>query len=243
MEIKITNTILSIPPHISSRWEFIQSLRVQEGKLIITLKDGSSCPIPSLTQEEISTIFSAFASNAHSLEEDEKKKEDLLKKDLSQLVDGIKRGFSDFMNLISKQGGSPLGFAKALEHDPSNAHLAPLPPEAKKRVEMLLQIVPEDEILSMHEPVPHCNCMYCQVQRLLREALFKKKHLIEDEGEPVEESELKFTEWDVESLGDNLYIVRSKLNPQEEYRVFLGEPLGCTCGKANCEHIIAVLRS
>ena len=238
MDIKITKHLLSIPPYVSSRWEFIQSLRVQEQRLIVTLKDGSSCTVPSLSQEELSQIFIAFSSYAQQPEGEE-----VFKKDISQLVEGMKKGFSEFVNMITKASGQALGFAKSLEHDPSNAHLPPLPPEARKRVEMLLQIVPEDEILAMHEPIADCHCMYCQVQRLLREAISRKKHPTEEEEEPVDESELKFTEWTVEPLADKLYSVRNKLNPQEEYRVFLGEPLGCTCGKANCEHIIAVLRS
>lgn len=241
--MKITPFLLSIPPHVSARWEYIQSLRVQENVLIVTLKDGSSCAIPGLTQEELSQIFTAFSSYAQQPEREESKHDEILKKDLSQLFEGIKKGFSDFVQAFAKTGVHSLSFAKSLEHDPANAHLAPLLPDAKRRVEMLLQIVPEEEILSMPEPVQDCNCMYCQVQRLLREALFKKKHLGEEMGEPVDESELTFTEWTVEPLSDKLYAVRNKLNPQEEYRVFLGEPLGCTCGKANCEHILAVLRS
>ena len=31
------------------------------------------------------------------------------------------------------------------------------------------------------------------------------------------------------------------LDPNEHYNVFLGTPLGCTCGEKDCEHIRAVL--
>lgn len=240
--IKITSQILSIPPYLSTRWDYIQSIRVQEKALLISLQSGPPCSIPGLTEEEISQIFSSFALYAQPTKE-EHKVDDTFKKDISQLVEGVKKGFAEFLHILAKSGGQSAGFAKALEHDPSNANLPPLPPEAIGRVEMLLQIVPEEDILAMPEPVAHCNCMYCQVQRLLRNALAEKKGHIENEGEPVDESELKFNEWIVEPLEDKMYSVRNKLNPQEEYKVFLGEPLGCTCGKANCEHIIAVLRS
>lgn len=240
--MKITSQILSIPPFLSTRWDYIQSIRVQEKSLLITLQSGPPCSIPGLTDEQISQIFSSFALYAQPHKE-EQKTDEILKKDLTQLVEGVKKGFNEFVSLLSKLGGQSGSFAKALEHDPSNAHLPPLPPEAIGRVEMLLQIVPEEDILSMPEPVAHCNCMYCQVQRLLRTALLKRKKFPENEGEPVDENELKFNEWIVEPGEDKVYIVRNKLNPHEEYKVFLGEPLGCTCGKANCEHIIAVLRS
>lgn len=240
--MKITSQILSIPPYLSTRWDYIQSLRVQDKALLVTLQSGPPCSIPGLTEEEISQIFTGFATYAHHPKE-ETKSDELLKKDLSQLVEGVKKGVSEFVSLLSKLGGHSLGFAKALEHDPANAHLPPLPPEIVGRIEMLLQIVSEEDILAMPEPESDCNCMYCQVQRILRTALEKKKERGENEEEPVDESELKFNEWTVEQSEDKIYIVRNKLNPQEEYRVFLGEPLGCTCGKANCEHIIAVLRS
>ena len=240
--MKITPSVLSIPPYFSARWEFIQSLRVQDKQLIITLQDGSSSSVPGLTEEELSQIFGAFVTYSDQLKE-APKTEDLLKKDLTQLVEGVKKGFSEFLNVLTKTTGQGAGFAKALEHDPANANLPPLPQEASQRVEMLLQIIPEEDILAMPEPVPHCNCMYCQVQRLLRETISRRKEIGENEGEPVDESELKFNEWIVDPIGDKLYSVKNKLNLQEEYRVFLGEPLGCTCGKPNCEHIIAVLRS
>lgn len=240
--MKITSFLLSLPPYFSARWEFIQSIRMQENVLIVTLKDGSSSTIPHLSNDEISQIFHSFALYAEA-PPTITTQENPLKRDISQLVEGVKKGFSDFVHILSKSGGNALGFAKALEHDPSNANMPPLPPEAIQKIEMLLQIVPEEDIMAMQAPIDHCMCMYCQVQRLLRQALFKKKEIGENEGEPVDENELKFNEWIVSPVSDKLYSVRNKLDPEEEYRVFLGEPLGCTCGKANCEHIIAVLRS
>jgi hypothetical protein len=33
------------------------------------------------------------------------------------------------------------------------------------------------------------------------------------------------------------------LDHKEHYNVFLGDPIGCSCGNNNCEHIQAVLKS
>lgn len=64
--------------------------------------------------------------------------------------------------------------------------------------------------------------------------------------EPEEEvplEDLQFREWDIEEKGAGLYLVKNPLEPSEEYRVFLGESPGCTCGQKGCEHLHAVLRS
>ena len=44
-------------------------------------------------------------------------------------------------------------------------------------------------------------------------------------------------------MNDKLFTVINKLDQQEKYNVFLGEPVGCTCGKQGCEHMLAVLKS
>ena len=66
------------------------------------------------------------------------------------------------------------------------------------------------------------------------------KHAFKEE---ISEEDLRFREWDIEQKGENLYLVRNPLNQKEEYNVFLGNPVGCTCGKDNCEHIRTVLNS
>ncbi|NGX33463.1 MAG: hypothetical protein K1060chlam4_01531, partial [Candidatus Anoxychlamydiales bacterium] len=40
-----------------------------------------------------------------------------------------------------------------------------------------------------------------------------------------------------------LYRVTNPLDENEHYSVFLKDPIGCTCGKKNCEHVKAVLNS
>ena len=61
--------------------------------------------------------------------------------------------------------------------------------------------------------------------------------------EIVSDAELHFREWDIKQLEKQLYNVTNPLDTTEHYQVFLGTPLGCTCGKTNCEHIRAVLNS
>ena len=48
---------------------------------------------------------------------------------------------------------------------------------------------------------------------------------------------------EITQTGDKLFTVVNKLDPQENYHVYLGHPVGCTCGKQGCEHILVVLKS
>ncbi len=239
--MKISTKIFSIPPFISTRWEYVVSLRVAEDMLIVTLKDGTACSIPHLPKETIDQIF---AYHAESIETANHQKDDI-----GQLMEGMRSGFKELVNMLSKLGANALSsLGKALEHDPNNANLPQLPPDMVKKVKMLLNIIPREDIMAMPEGEPGCHCMYCQINRILREAILTQETntpdiLAEEETEAVEEKDLEFSEWIVEPIQDKLYKVTNKLDTQEEYRVFLGDPIGCTCGRPHCEHVLAVLKS
>lgn len=239
--MKITSKIFSVPPYISTRWEYVASIRAADDLLIVTLKDGTVCSIPHLQKEAIDQIFSYHAESAEASNHQ--------REDLAQLLEGMRSGFKELVSMLSKLGANALSsIGKALEHDPNNANLPQLPPDMVKKVQMLLNIIPQEDILAMPEGEPGCHCMYCQINRILREAILKQQMsapdiLAEEEAEKVEEKDLEFSEWIVEPIKDKLYKVTNKLDPQEEYRVFLGDPIGCTCGKPHCEHVLAVLKS
>jgi hypothetical protein len=240
--MKITAKILSIPPYISTQWEYVTSIRLVDTILIVALKDGSSCSIPNLPQNVIDEVFTYHSA---SLEEANHQKEEL-----TTVLEGVKTGFTDLFTTLGKLGATTMGsIGKSLEHDPKNTHLPPIPPEMEEKVRLLLNIIPEEDVLAMPEAVPGCNCMYCQINRILRQAVLERHPeekpdiLPDQETKQPEDKELEFSEWVVESLADKMYKVTNKLDPKEEYRVFLGNPIGCTCGKQHCEHILAVLRS
>jgi hypothetical protein len=64
-----------------------------------------------------------------------------------------------------------------------------------------------------------------------------------EEIEEVSDEDLKFRDWEIKQTAEQLYTVTNPLDANEHYNVFLGSPLGCTCGDKNCEHIRAVLTS
>lgn len=237
--MKITPKIFSVPPYISTRWEFILSLRVKEHDLLVTLKDGIVCTVPNLPQETIDQIFEFHVNSEEAVDQE--------RENLQPLLESMRSGFKELMQMLSKLGANAIGsIGKALEHDPNNAKLPDLPSDMVKKVQMLLNIIPKNDILAMPVGIEGCHCMYCQINRILRRAISNEENGTPDvmaDSEPVEEKELQFSEWVVESTGEKLYKVSNKFNHSEEYRVFLGDPIGCTCGKPHCEHVLAVLRS
>ena len=72
--------------------------------------------------------------------------------------------------------------------------------------------------------------------------IYKKKQT-EEPLEEVTDEDLKFRTWDIKQPGKKLYLVTNPLDNNENYNVFLGKPVGCTCGQKYCEHIKAVLNS
>ena len=239
--MKITPKIFSIPPYLSTSWENVASLRVSEDLLMVTLKDGAICIIPNLPKEIIAQIFT---HHAESIESKSPQKENV-----AVLVEGMHTGFKDLIAMLTKVGSNAItSLGKALEHDPRNAHLPPLPPEMVEKVKLLINIIPKEDVLAMPEAENNCNCMYCQINRILRQTLLieeapKPDLIAEEPAEHIEEKDLEFSEWIIEPISEKLYRVTNKLDPKEEYRVFLGDPIGCTCGKPHCEHVLAVLRS
>ena len=143
-------------------------------------------------------------------------------------------------------GTSIDGIGNIMQHNPNQADAEDLPPEILEKIGAIAKIIsPTDEFL-MPKAVHGCNCFFCQIARTLHP---DSSHISDpsltfaDEEAIDTEKELKFQEWDVQETGNKLYSVLNRLDHHEVYQVYLGEPIGCTCGKQRCEHILAVLKS
>lgn len=214
--MKITPKILSIPPYISTFWENILTLQAQEGILLITLKSGAVIKIPNLSAEAISQIFTAHAG-------------------LSE-TPFLPRKESFSFSLPFKADGDLIeAFGPGTQHNPEQASLPPLPPSVLKKIAALATSFGMETINNLPKSEPGCNCIYCQVMNAIHVG-----DLIEEE---VSEEDLRFLNWEVKQTGDQLYIVTNPIDLNEHYSVYLGEPIGCTCGIKNCEHIRAVLNT
>lgn len=221
--MKITNKILSLPPYISTAWKNIFSLQVEsrEGDytLLVELATGSRTFIPHLDRAAIDKIF---ACHAEYLEEESGQKK------LSSFA------FPLPLNLPGLEG-----LTGVLQHNPQQADSPELPPELLEKVSQMAKSMGIEDGSLLSKPEPHCNCPHCQIMR----ALSNEKGGEQATEEEVSDEDLKFRIWDIAQSTDKLYIVTNPLDNKEHYNVFLGEPLGCTCGQKNCEHIQAVLKS
>ncbi|CCB86658.1 MULTISPECIES: hypothetical protein [Parachlamydia] len=238
--MKITDKILSIPPHISTTWANISSLQMKGLLLVVTLMGGESVNIPGLSLEIIEKIFSTHAT---FLEQ-----ETLAPSSTSHLLSS--KGTVSEIELPFRMGFSTLdGIGTALQHNPAHADAPDLPEEILGKIGAIAKIISPETEGDIPKPEPHCNCMHCQIARTIHQNLTDEEDYEEIENieenavEDVSEEDLRFSDWDITQTGDKLFSVVKRLDPAEKYSVYLGHPVGCTCGHTGCEHILAVLKS
>jgi len=233
--MKINDKILSIPPYISTSWSYVKSLQMKGPFLVITLMGGESINIPNLKEDIIEQIFS---THAEFLEKPLTKPTDI-SSDFQQSM------FSSESDMPFKLGiGSIDGIGNPLVHNPTQKDAPNIPKQILHKIAAIAKIISPEELSSMPKAEPHCNCLHCQIVRTINTAIEPEMNHEEtlEEGS-VKEEDLIFQQWDVTQTGDNLFNVINKLDNQEKYSVYLGQPIGCTCGKSRCEHIVAVLKS
>jgi hypothetical protein len=207
--MKITTTILSIPPYLSTTWKNISSLHVKQigtsNTLIVILQNRVQVEVPHLDAAAIDEIF-----EAHARASEESSPKNPLSPNL------------------------PIRPEETMQHNPEQANMPPLPPEILNKLGAVARALGFEDTSILPQAEPHCNCVYCQVVRSLHP---------EAPVEDVLNEELTFRDWEIKQSGEKLYEVTNPLDQNEKYNVFLGTPIGCTCGEKNCEHIRSVLNS
>ena len=233
MKIKMNDKVISIPPYVSTSWSNVQSLHVKEGGvLVFSLIDGTKVEIPALSEDIIQSIFDMHVKVSGGGNQVQ-----------NQIQKGnVTRGRAA-INIplgLDIEGMENLG--SMMQHNPQNSNSPDLPPEVLRKVAGIANVIGDDEMGGVPQPEHGCNCFYCQVVRAIHSGIGDLRE-DEIEEEEVSDDELTFRDWEIKQLKDNLYEVINPLDPNEKYQVYLGEPLGCTCGNKNCEHIKAVLES
>jgi hypothetical protein len=231
--MRINHKILSIPPYISTSWKNVAALQVESKQslpiLIIDLHNGKRIEVPNL---EFSVIEAIFHAHAKSIEHESK----------NLPMEGTSSAEQNMLNFPLKISmGGMEGFGSLLQHNPQQADAPILPPEILTRIADLTKTIGLDGAI-LPEMEPHCNCIHCQITRVMQneEERSKQDASIDEE---VTAEDLKFRTWDIHQAGDKLFIVCNPLDEKEKYNVYLGNPVGCTCGEDSCEHILAVLKS
>ena len=230
--MQISKKVLSIPPYISVSWGDVSSLRIENEELLVSLREGTVIRVPNLTPTQLSEIFAAHSQHLEA------------QNDAPELPP------SPFSSPFPGGGqviGFPLRFGPdgmegldaAMSHDPSQANAPDLPPEILEKIAGISSVLGVENVASLPVPEANCNCFHCQIARAVQAT--EEEELVVDEE--VSDEELTFREWDIEQTDDNLFTVTNPLDGTEKYSVYLGEPIGCTCGEKNCCHIKAVLQS
>jgi hypothetical protein len=189
-----------------------------QSTLIALLVNGTEIEIPNLSAVALEEIFDAHAK---SVEE-----ETFVQKNPFNL------------SLPFKMGDSSHFLSSSLEHSPEQADAPLIKPEILRKIVALTKAFGMTDLTFLSPSEPHCNCTYCQLARAMNGDTTQM-----DDMEEISDDDLKFRDWEIAQTEANLYSVTNPLDPSEHYSVFLGEPLGCTCGSKNCEHIKAVLKS
>jgi hypothetical protein len=206
--------------------------------LAITLTNESVVKIPKLDESVIEEIFSYHEKSLEgNFSEPMKPPQPTTTVGANPLTMSLPFKLSDMESIsnIGTVGG-------LLQHSQEQANFPNLPQEFITKINSVSKALGLDHQLeNVAKPEPHCNCPYCQIARALHEQ--EPTSIACPKEEAVHADELKFREWDIQETDRNLYEVINPLDPSEHYQVFLGKPIGCTCGLKNCEHIKAVLNS
>lgn len=248
--MKINQKILSIPPYISTTWKNIGSLHVENphgtALLIITLLSGTKITIPGLHPNAVEEIFN---THAKILEQEEKPNP---AKSFSapplNLVSSQEQIISFGFPLKGPQPSFEMGdFGSLLQHNPELAESPDMPQELISKIIYLSKTIGIEDITAIPKAEPDCNCTHCQIARALHKGLTPCEETALEEStqeeEIVSDEDLKFKTWEISQTGEKLFLVANPLDDKEHYSVYLGEPVGCTCGEKHCEHIRAVLSS
>lgn len=237
--MKINEKVLNLPPYLSTTWFHVAALHMKGNLLVVSLTDGNTVTIPGLPKD---IVDSAFRYHALFLENEE----------IQTTSPSIRNQNPENELLFNGQSGSTIRFAigpmgelgQMMQHNPAQANAPDLPSEILQKVSALAKMIaPEDETV-LPKPEPSCNCFHCQIARAINHSAREEE--IEpslEHEEVVHDEELQFQQWTITQTGEKLFSVTSRLDESEKYHVYLGHPVGCTCGQDGCEHILAVLKS
>lgn len=226
--MKYNEKILSLPPYLSTDWKNVDTLAINEnGNLLVILKNKTKIEIPNLSKDEIINIFDAHAKFIETKSNETN----------SNQISPEKMKL-DIPFKIGEGGLESIG--SAMQHNPAQSNAPDLPPDVLNKIAAVSKALGIENSEVLPKPEPHCNCFHCQIAKAMQ---INTKYNEENLEEEVSDDDLKFRDWDIKQIDDKLYEIINPLNEKEKYQVYLGNPIGCTCGQKNCEHLKAVLNS
>lgn len=246
MKVKIDEKIICIPPYISTTWDQVSFLQSSEdpetGLLMLTihLTEGKTVCIPNADSSLIDIAFSTHVKYLESKTiQTQPGEAGKTMGSLLQHLTGLSPDQLTHMPIrfgISGLEGMP--GMEALQHNSAYANAPDMPAEVLDKISGMIKMLSNGETSAFPKPESHCNCPHCQVARSVHDSQREADSPLD---QPVADEELTFRDWEIVKKGDKLYTVINPLDAEEQYSVYLGTPVGCTCGHAGCEHIKAVL--
>ena len=225
--MRINEKVLSIPPYISTSWNNVSHLQMNvSGDLEVILHNGSLVTVKGLSKEQLEQVFSFHAKSIETIETETPPPFGMNLTNPGMVLSGMEN------------------FTGMMQHDPNQANAPNLPPEILDKIsEMGKAMGIDTDTFNIPDGEPNCNCPYCQISRAVHGVTTEEEKPKKTLEEEVSAEELSFREWDIDQKNEKLYEVKNPFDENEKYSVYLGDPIGCTCGKNNCEHILAVLKS
>ncbi|AAF39152.1 hypothetical protein C6H88_01480 [Chlamydia muridarum str. Nigg] len=240
MKVKINDQLICIPPYISAQWSQIAFIESYDGgtegcaTLKLHLVDGETVSIPNLDQNIINEAFQEHLLYLESLAPQKGREEDKIGSLLGaiqQVTKGCEVQIFPQKGLVSMLLGGSGPIDMLLQHSPEHKDHPDLPIDLLEKLAQMMRSLSIGSTSILAKPEPHCNCLHCQIGRIA----------VEEEDIEVSEEDLTFRSWDISQYGEKMYTVTDPLNPEEQFNVYLGTPIGCTCGQPYCEHVKAVL--
>lgn len=240
MKVKINDQFICISPYISARWNqiaFIESCNGgTEGGITLKLHliDGETVSIPNLGQAIVDEVFQEHLLYLESTAPQKNKEEEKISSLLGavqQMAKGCEVQVFSQKGLVSMLLGGAGSINMLLQHSPEHKDHPDLPTDLLERIAQMMRSLSIGPTSILAKPEPHCNCLHCQIGRAT----------VEEEDAGVSDEDLTFRSWDISQSGEKMYTVTDPLNPEEQFNVYLGTPIGCTCGQPYCEHVKAVL--
>jgi hypothetical protein len=246
--MKINNKFFSFPPYISTQWNNVKTLHMKGSSLVVSLMDGNVVDIPGLETTTLDSIFDVHATVMEQQDPNDNHPDitqNTATPPFSQLMlTPITDTRIDIPFHLGGETFEELG--SVLQHNAAHSNTPDLPQEILHKIVAITKIVAPEDTITLPQPQEHCNCIHCQIAKAMQDAVPHKTIQAtpsSSEEEKVSDQELQFQQWDITQSGNQMFTVVNRLDTKEQYSVYLGHPVGCTCGKQGCEHIVAVLKS
>lgn len=228
MKMQINKKMLSIPPYISTQWGCIVSIaqnKESEEALDFSLTNEIVISVPNLSKEDQKKIFRTHQEYLTSCQE-------VSEAQIFTLLSG------DSVSPTQVSIPASASFFPLLQHSVEVSGLPEIPKETILKMTQVFDDLTTHQNPFYKAPEPHCQCMYCQIARVVHDEVGSLEGEDNSTKDAVDTTISKG--WHVKEYSPDQFEVSSPNASNGPFVVTLSPP-SCSCGSASCEHIAAVL--